>query len=262
MHQVPGTKETVSRRVTLGRTSREVRRNRLLGLVTRKERWGLSWKGWLLIMVLLVGVAGWFIYGAYPFLAVTQRADTDVLVVEGWIQEYAIRAAIAEFNAGHYQRIFTTGGPVSGSGGYTNDYNTSASLAAGRLRAAGFPPALIQMVPSRVSERDRTYNSALALRRWFDQHRVTVHAINVVTVDVHARRSRLLFQEALGSEVNVGIIAVPNPDFDAGEWWRYSEGVREVVSESVAYAYARLFFWPSSPKDETTRPQDYGTTGP
>ena len=42
----------------------------------------------------------------------------------------------------------------------------------------------------------------------------------------------------------VGIIAVPNPDYDSSRWWRYSEGVKEVVSESVAYLYARFLFHP------------------
>lgn len=250
MHQVPGAEETVSRRVTPARTSRDVRRNRLFGLITRKERWGFSWKGWLLALVLLIGVAISLGYGVYPFLAVTHRANTNVLIVEGWIHEYAIRAAINEFEAGHYQRVYTTGGPIAGMGGYINDYNTSASLAAGRLKAAGLAPNFIQMVPSRVFERDRTYSAAIALRDWFRDNHVSVHGINIVTEDVHARRSLLLFQEALGPDVKVGVIAVPNPDYDAGEWWWYSEGVKEVVSEGVAYVYAKFLFWPSHSKAE------------
>ena len=73
----------------------------------------------------------------------------------------------------------------------------------------------------------------------------SLHAVNIVTEDVHARRTRLLFQKALGNGVTVGIIAVPNPDYDAKRWWRYSEGVREVVGEVIAYLYARFFFVPS-----------------
>lgn len=250
MHQGPRIEELTSDGLPPGAAPRDSRKSRLLGLVNRKERWGLSWKGWLLFLLLVIGVATSIFYCIYPFLAVTQRTNTGTLVVEGWIQEYAIRAAINEFKSGHYEKVFTTGGPISGMGGYTNDYNTSASLAAGRLRAAGLDPNLIQMVPSRVSERDRTYSSAVALRDWFQEHHLTVQAINVVTVDVHARRSRLMFEKALGPGVKVGIIAVPNPDYAAGQWWRYSEGVKEVVSESVAYAYARLFFWPRAAKPQ------------
>jgi uncharacterized SAM-binding protein YcdF (DUF218 family) len=218
----------------------------VLGLFSRKERWGFSWKGRLLVLLLLIGLATWFVHGVHAFFAVTHRVGTDVLVVEGWVRQYAIRAAINEFKAGHYRRVFTTGGPIVGMGGYINDYNTSASLGAGRLRAEGLSPDLIQMVPSRVSDRDRTYSAARALRDWFSENHVIVHGLNVVTEDVHARRSRLLFQEAFGPGVKVGIVAVPNPDYDARHWWRYSEGVREIIGESIAYIYAKLLFYPST----------------
>ena len=71
----------------------------------------------------------------HPFLAVTHRVNTNVLVVEGWIPRYAIRDGAEEFRTGSYQRIFTTGGPVEG--GYTNDYNTSASVGAENLKRFG-----------------------------------------------------------------------------------------------------------------------------
>jgi hypothetical protein len=41
---------------------------------------------------------------------------------------------------------------------------------------------------------------------------------------------------------------VPNPDYDAKHWWQYSEGVRDVLSEGVAYLYAKFFFWPGAAK--------------
>jgi uncharacterized SAM-binding protein YcdF (DUF218 family) len=164
--------------------------------------------------------------------------------VEGWIHLYAIRASAEEFKAGSYQRIFTTGGPVVGSGGYVNDYQTSASVGADLLVKIRVPVELVQMVPSHVTGRDRTYSSAVALRDWFRDQNIGVHSINVVTEDVHARRTRLLFQEAFGKNVPVGIIAVPNPDYDSKHWWRYSEGVRDVFSEGIAYIYAKLFFYP------------------
>ena len=113
------------------------------------------------------------------------------------------------------QRIFTTGGPVEGTGGYINDYHTSASVGADLLRKNGLANGSVQMVPSRVMDRDRTYGSAVALRNWFRDHNMAVSGINVVTEDLHARRTRLLFQKALGKDVTVGIIAVPNPDYDA-----------------------------------------------
>ena len=215
---------------------------RLLGLITRRERWGPSCKGWLVIGLAVIGMAGLLTYAAYPFLAVTHRVNADTLVVEGWVHPYAIRAAVNELQALHYKRVFTTGGPVAGMGGYTNDYNTSATQAAAQLKAEGLSADLIQPVPARISERDRTYSAARALDAWFTDHDSSVHAINVLTQDVHARRTRLLFERALGERTTVGIIAVPNPDYDARHWWRYSEGVRDVISEAIAYLYARFVF--------------------
>ena len=72
-------------------------KRRLWGCVTRKERWGLSWKGWLLFLFAALAIVCAIFFRVYPFLAPTHRVDTDVLVVEGWIHEYAIRSAVAEF---------------------------------------------------------------------------------------------------------------------------------------------------------------------
>ena len=228
------------------------RRRVFLGLFDRRERWSPSSRGWLVFAsVLLIGGAVLF-RGVYPFLAITDRVDAHVLVVEGWVREYAIRAAVDEFRSGSYEYVVTTGGPVSGIGGYVNDFQTEASVGADLLRKDGIANNFLQMVPSRVMNRDRTYGSAVALRNWFREHHLLVRQINVLTESTHARRTRLLFQKAFGKNVQVGIIAVPNPDYPVNRWWRYSEGVKEVISESAAYAYARFLFYPqlSSPSNK------------
>ncbi len=217
---------------------------RLWGILTVRPRWGLSWRGWAL--VILAGLLAFFLllFNIYPFLALTDRVNADILVVEGWVHEYAIRQAVAEYSTGHYQHLFTTGGPVIGKGGYINDYNTSASVGAELLVKAGIPRDSVQMVPSRVSDRNRTYSSAVALREWFHENNVRAHGINLVTEDAHARRSRLLFEKALGPEVAVGVIAASSPDYDAKRWWRYSDGISEVFGQGTAYIYAKFFFRP------------------
>lgn len=214
----------------------------LWGVFNRKERWGLSWRGLLLVLAMIAVAGCVMIFGSYPFLAVSRPVKTDVMVVEGWVHEYAIAQAVEEFKKGGYKKVYTTGGPVTGTGHYINDYSTAASIGAGRLRDAGMPVDLVQMVPSRVNERDRTYSSAVALREWFRDHGMVVTNMNVMTEDVHARRTRLLFQEAFGPNATVGIIAIPSIDYEPSRWWRYSEGVRSVISESIAYVYAKVFF--------------------
>jgi len=218
---------------------------KLWGILRRKERWGLSWRGWLLVTSAGLVAAYLAFLNIHPFLAVTHRVNTNVLVVEGWVHRYTIRGGVEEFRNGSYERILTTGGPWTGEGGYTNDYNTSASAAAEMLKKFGVPDDLVQMVPSRVMARERTYSSAVALRDWFREHNTPVHSINVLTEGAHARRTRLLYQKAFGRNVAVGVISVSNPDYNPTQWWRYSDGVREVIGESIAYIYARFFFYPS-----------------
>ena len=223
------------------------KKQKCYGLLTRRERWGLSLRGWLTGFALIFGAAVLWVLNVQPFLAPTKRLDTKILVVEGWIHEYAIRAAVTEFQTGHYDQVYATGGPVSGNGGYVNDFNTSASVGAELLVQRGLAKEIVQMVPSHISGRDRTYSSALALREYFQTNHVIVTGFNVLTEDAHARRTQLLFQKAFGSSVTVGIISVPNTDYDATRWWRYSEGVREVLGESIAYLYAKLLFHPAPP---------------
>ncbi len=218
---------------------------KLWGILRRKERWALSWRGWLLVTSAGLVAAYFAFLNIHPFLAVTHRVNTNALVVEGWVHRYAIREGVEEFKNGSYERIFTTGGPEIGSGGYTNDYNTSASVAAEGLKKFGIPKDVIQMAPSHVLGRERTYSSAIALRDWLRDHNLAIHSFNVLTEGCHARRTQLLYQEALGKNVTVGIIAVSNPDYDPKDWWRYSDGIREVIGESIAYTYARFFFYPS-----------------
>jgi hypothetical protein len=196
-------------------------------------------------------LTGWGLaWNIHPFLAVTRRVPGKVLVVEGWMNRFGVGGAMQEFKTGGYDRVLTTGGPSAGYGPKSSFYDTEAWQSAGLLRKAGLAAEAVQAVPSLFVGKDRTYNSALALRDWLRDHDPQIRSLNVLTEDAHARRTWLLFQEALGPEVQVGIISVPNPDYDARHWWRSSEGVREVIDETIAYLYAKCLFWPGNPKAE------------
>ena len=218
---------------------------KFLRFFNRRERWGLSRRGWLVLAVALLALACLAILKIQPFLAVTSKVHGQFLVVEGWVPPETLKYAVAEFKAGDYQKILTSGCVVRGH--LDSDVKiTYADWAASDLRKNGMPEALIQSIPCWEERRDRTYSSALAVKTWLAEQHISVKSINVMTLGAHARRSRLLYQEAFGGSVQVGIIAIPDPDYDAKHWWSYSEGVRDVLSESIAYIYAKFFFWPSS----------------
>src|ERR1700743_1381282 len=94
---------------------------RFCGFLTRRECWCLSWRARLLLLLVGLTAALLYVQHIQHFLAPVHRVDTRILVVEGWVPEYVIRAAVNEFHHGHYEMVYTTGGPITGSGASTNN---------------------------------------------------------------------------------------------------------------------------------------------
>ena len=180
------------------------------------------------------------IRGVYSFLAVNNPVDNGALVVEGWVPDYALQEAITEFRKGHHSQIFVTGGPLE-NGAPLSEYKTFAELGAATLLRLGLDTNAVQAVPAPKVRLDRTYASAVALKSWLGSHRVTEKNFNVISLGPHARRSRLLFEKALGNDYKVGVIAVENQAYDAKRWWASSAGVRTMTDEMIAYVYTRLW---------------------
>ncbi len=218
------------------------RTRRCFGLVRRRKLWLPTWRGWLLVTLLGCLLGYGTLHGIHPFLAVDAPVAARVMVVEGWIPMPALKAAADRFRAEGYEMLCTVGGPSPGEP--LDSPRNDATIVAGQFLEMGIPAAKVHAIPSGAPERDRTYTSAAVLRGWFEQQGGLPARLNVVTQGVHSRRSRLLFQAAFGDEVEVGVISVPDPDYDATKWWNYSEGVKEVISEGAAYFYARFLFRP------------------
>jgi uncharacterized SAM-binding protein YcdF (DUF218 family) len=178
---------------------------------------------------------------ANTFLAVNSPISSQVLIVEGWLPDYAFLAAQHEFKRGEYRYVITTGGPLAEAGALTH-FRTGAEFAAAKLQELGVPGDCIVVASSNNSVRDRTYGSALAVKKWLQSSNPSIRAVNVFSLAAHARRTRLLFQKALGEEVKVGVFASPDVYYDPSRWWASSEGVRVVLSEAIAYVYARCVF--------------------
>src|SRR5208283_3274394 len=82
---------------------------KFLGLLSRRERWGLSWRGWLVVGAILVSSACLLMVEIQPFLAVTSKVHGQFLIVEGWIPPETLKYAMSEFKQGDYREILTSG---------------------------------------------------------------------------------------------------------------------------------------------------------
>jgi hypothetical protein len=79
----------------------------------------------------------------------------------------------------------------------------------------------------------------LAVRAYITTNKLSPSGVNIITVGPHARRTRLLYQRAIGDKVPIGIIALSRDDYDPQRWWRSSTGLREVIGELAGYIYCR-----------------------
>jgi hypothetical protein len=212
----------------------------LWGLLRRRQFLVPTWLGWLALLGVFGAAALFVVRQAHSFLAVTETLPGGALVVEGSVPDYVLEAAINEFRRGHYEKLYVTGGPLD-AGAPLVEYRTYAERGAAILLKLGLSPNEFQAVPAPQVRQDRTYTAMIALRDHFQQNRTMPAKVNLVTRGPHARRSRLLLQYALGKEVQVGVTAVPNRDYDVVHWWRSSPGVRDVIAEALAYGFVFLF---------------------
>jgi hypothetical protein len=200
-----------------------------------------TWRGGLLLLLVTVAVTVGMVRGVFPFLAVTDRVATDVLVVEGWVPDFVLRTSLEEFQRGGYREVYVTGGPLE-KGDPLYAYGSYAELGRATFERLGVPASALHAVPAPKVKRDRTYTSAVALRDYLRRQGRAPGAFNVITTDAHARRTRLLFEQAFAGEAMIGIIAAPDERYDGSRWWRSSNGVRTVSDEVIGYLYARFLF--------------------
>ena len=217
------------------------RRNEYRGLLRRRDCLVPTWRGLLLFALLVAGLVALTMSKIHPFLAVTEPVSANILVVEGWVPDYVLKETKNEFERGHYRKLYVTGGPLE-NGSALSEYKTYAELGTAILNKMGISDSALEAVPFPSVRQDRTYTSALALNNLLRQQGASGTGIVLISLGAHSRRSRLLFQKALGDNSIVGIIAVEDRSYDPDHWWKFSAGVRAVVDELFAYTYAQVVF--------------------
>jgi hypothetical protein len=199
--------------------------------------------GWFLLLLICIATTVILVNNLYSFLAQNAPVGARILIVEGWLAPEELDQAIETFKNKKYERIVTTGGPVVGW--HWSEIDTDyAKLAADYLARHGIRQDLISIVPAPASAQERTFLSAVMFRESAKRLGIRLDAVDVFSAGPHARRSRLLFQMALGQEVRVGIIAARPSGFDSDAWWRSSDGVEQMFFQSFGFVWVKCCFWP------------------
>jgi uncharacterized SAM-binding protein YcdF (DUF218 family) len=104
------------------------------------------------------------------------------------------------------------------------------------LLKLGIPDAAIEM----FGQANRsTWDEAVALRDWADQHGVS--RIAIPTEIFTARRVRWIFnREFAGSSVRLEIPSFEGPGYTRAEWWKTEAGMIAFFNEIMKYLYYRV----------------------
>lgn len=173
-----------------------------------------------------------FVLFAHPFLAVTQRVDADILVIEGWIPGYMMPPAAKEFQQGNYTLFL-----VSGLQNAPNDNQTEpdAMLTTSRLEKLGIPSKALVPCQAPFASWMRTAKTARAVQAKVAELGLKPRGINVITAGPHARETWVAYQHAFGDTMPVGIISIPKSDYPADRWWLSRQGLIWVPKDFIAW---------------------------
>ena len=218
-------------------------------LFRRREVWLPTAWGWTLLVAVAVVVALVALPRVGGFLAPSSPASgrdgrgAQLLVVEGWLDEDALRAAVEVARSGRYATVATSGGPIE-TWRELQPWPSYAERAADWLRRHGVTDVRVSAVPAPAAPQDRSFLSAAAVRDWARTNGIAADAVDVFSSSVHARRSWLLYRMAFGSDVEVGIVAATPTGYSLDRWWATSEGTKAVLGEVVSLAWTKCCFWP------------------
>ncbi len=201
-----------------------------------------TWTGGLAVGIFLVALLYLFVSNIHPFLSVNKPIDAKILVIEGWLPAKVLMEVANEFRNKKYTMLFSTGIPIE-RGEFFWQEKTYADMGAATMLHCGIDSNIVVAVPAFQVKVDRTFASACALRRLLDSTGQSISSLNVASLGTHSRRSRLLFQKALGKRINVGVYSFPDETYDPRRWWVSSNGFKTTIDEIVSYCYTKFIFW-------------------
>lgn len=170
-----------------------------------------------------------FVRFAHPFLAIDAPVPADILVIEGWLPEYAMERTVAEVRRGNYRRVIIPGMVPD------DDRVPDHVSISNRLEAAGVSPDRIIVITIPAIRWNRTSTMARAVRNRLVELDVVPKGVNIITLGPHARQSLLAYSRMLGPGIATGVINFPKSEYDPGRWWASPAGVHKTTTHFAGW---------------------------
>lgn len=209
----------------------------------RKEVWWPTWQGWLALLGGGGALVALVLSQAESFLAVSQRVPADILVVEGWISEPAVRSALQEFSQHPYRYVVAVGGWTAAT--VTPHLGlTYAQYVKGVLVRLGCPTNQLLVALPSPNDTDRTFEQARSTLALLAQRQIRPAGLVVFTEGPHGRRSRLVYQKTFGGRLPVGVISYQPPNTREIPWWQDTVRAKTVIEEALGWLRERVISRP------------------
>lgn len=201
--------------------------------------------GWIVILAILVLIVVMLFRNMAVFLTVNEPVGADYLVIEAWMGKEELDQGLEYFKSNDYSKVLLVGGPISNDF-YGIDANY-AERAATYFLTLGLPEKATAIVRAPYSAQNRTFLNAVMVREWLKQRDIAVTRLDVFSSGVHTRRSRDLYQQAFGEQVEIGIVASQPANFDPAYWWESSATGKFVAVEFANWILTKCCFSPGPP---------------
>lgn len=141
-----------------------------------------------------------------------------------------------------------TCGIVHTDGSYTPGTITHADHCAHLLQREGIPQERITVVRGSELSKSRTMANAegFAIQAGADG----LQAVNIISLGVHARRSRKMFRKACDPGMSIGIIALHDPEASSNNWFKHRMGWLRVMKELGGLPASSFFDAQGSEREE------------
>ena len=96
-------------------------------LANKRERWGLTGWGWLVVLILLTVWIWLTARNIVPFLSKEETIAARVMVLEGYVPDYTYDEIMRIFNEEHYELLIATGTSYD-QGFYISGISSAAEL--------------------------------------------------------------------------------------------------------------------------------------
>lgn len=201
----------------------------------KQTRWYFSCS-WKLFGFLALVAFVFVLLTVQGFLAVTSPSGRGVLVVEAWVPQESLADSVRVFQSGKYQYLVLVGRGMWQADSAQRVGLAYADSAEAKLAVPDVHASKVVEIPVGPA-RNRTYAGAVAFRNWLRTSGAKIRSVDVFTQGVHARKSWILFEHALGDSYEIGVIAGPEHSYDPRLWLISPRGLW-IVSRNVAgYLY-------------------------